>query len=1227
MRDQIINSATVRSKLDQIHALVDELPSEMYLWSDVHNASPNQMDQLEKLFTAIYRIRALLGSEEDSDPDVNAVMVKLPELILTKDFDAWMALFLEHASAFSSTFVGALDGLLVGCEVLSILYRSSKLCPSCIRLVKNTDAMDFFSAILTSQLEASTKSLSSTLDSTVNDANLKHNNSVIVGLEGNSSNSASGMSNVAVGNEATNNNAVSVLNTSLKLDESSVKLGDVQTNVQTTLDVSDGNELGFTVVKHRGRGASNSSGGKLPTKILAQVPVATINSFGPLADHLGEDEDQDVTAEAAAFRDLETELLKTPTAATGKVQEPGDLNMSYLSDDLSYSQPLSQDGKINTHHTPPSYDSQDVAALSAKLQLLEKQIEKLTNERISDAGEAIASYKKMMKKEFDDYIKKLKEDAVISFGRMIAERELVATRFMASVEKADEIRTQLRKDAVKGALTVQSLQHYDHRMQMSDELLKVTSEKVESMDSQLKQISDMCAKIEDKFEGYDEETTALDEKLLLLSKSAAGVSDNSHLDQFQSQLKGASLPAENPIPSAPPVDVHVTSSVDLHETGNDDSAGSILVEDATVASLDNTAIRSKKRSDFLKQSHGQVLIPTDGTDLVVMLSPRDDDLEKVYVYDIGEDLYSAKWKNSGVEAFVYPFKSWIKFDAGGSLVWGCITRYEFTLEQPIYCVQVNDSSFEIHAADVIQHAKRKPVFPNATATPSRSKPTSTSAPSSRVKSMSTPVTPMHNRPLKQTTLDECHPFHIQTDNGSNAPLHYPSTPVPSIAAAMGPPQLKSNEYIYPYDPANPRVSSVTSIKNLNTSSLQSKLVPLSDIGANSNCREFYTHIKNLLDDLNVPLRSFDDFSTIGDIDVLLECSEDTAFGFQNLRSLASKLLYQIFEAERQFLLPDDNFSLSEFGTYLDSRDGLSYFSKIIKRHHPTLSESNCKEIVYGPTFNSADMTIHDYVTELIKFRRLSPGYTEAEIVIHFLKTIDERFKDAKGSLLTLIHRLCTTTNDPVLPEDYKLNNIASTVIMRCTTDKVQQNKLSGLPSSKPNTATAYKVETDLSSFDAQINSAETQINAFKQHPSKPNNTSTYSTSTSSTKPSTKNRKELCPCCKSFCRGKCRNLGRLLALQDYMSRFRDLDWKQLLKEYKDDNIAFLNKAQRSYDKRQRVRINKFELEEQLREVNWPESFIEERVSHFVQTEKEADTELMFCSADVDLTDTEEPLISA
>ena len=66
MHDQsTINSATMTPTLDQIHAIVDELPPEMYLWGDIHNASPNQRDQLKKLFTAIYHIRDLLGSKGD----------------------------------------------------------------------------------------------------------------------------------------------------------------------------------------------------------------------------------------------------------------------------------------------------------------------------------------------------------------------------------------------------------------------------------------------------------------------------------------------------------------------------------------------------------------------------------------------------------------------------------------------------------------------------------------------------------------------------------------------------------------------------------------------------------------------------------------------------------------------------------------------------------------------------------------------------------------------------------------------------------------------------------------------------------------------------------------------------------------------------------------------------------------------------------------------------------
>ena len=537
---------------------------------------------------------------------------------------------------------------------------------------------------------------------------------------------------------------------------------------------------------------------------------------------------------------------------------------------------------------------------------------------------------------------------------------------------------------------------------------------------------------------------------------------------------------------------------------------------------------------------------------------------------------------------------------------------------------VNESMHEIHAADVIRHAEREPQFAKATATPIRVKSSNIQS-SARV-----PTSTSSGRKFRQTTLNETRPFHVETTNLPQEPC-FPTTPVHSLAAAIGgPPQLKSNEYIYPYDPANPRVSSVTSIKNLNTGSLQTRLVPLSGIGVKSNCREFYTHIKNLLDDLNVPLRSFDEFQSKDELESLLECTADTAYGYDNLHTLASKLLYQIFEAERKFLLPDDNFSVSSFSNYLDNRDGLSYFSKLIRRHHPTLSDSSCKEILYGPKFDVTSMTIHDYATELIKFQRQVPGYSEADIVVHFLRTIDERFKDAKGPLLAIINRLCHISNDPILPEEYKLSVIASTVIERCTTDKIQQNVLSGLPKQIPNTSTAFRGEVQVNTMDQTDNlEYNPQVNAMHNRNSSSSYQNSGNQSFNSSRPSntsSRTSRKLCPCCKNFCKDRCLHLGRMLALEDYRKRFPDLDWKQILQEYTTNQLKFQDKINRTYTKRKQVRANKMELEKQLEAEHWSPSFIQQQVDDFVQKELEEDSEMMFCSADVNLSDDQEPLIS-
>ena len=583
--------------------------------------------------------------------------------------------------------------------------------------------------------------------------------------------------------------------------------------------------------------------------------------------------------------------------------------------------------------------------------------------------------------------------------------------------------------------------------------------------------------------------------------------------------------------------------------------------------------------------------------------------DKVYVYKV-KDEYIANWHNSDTKTSIYPLHTWIQFELEGQLVWAFIDEYEFTSQAPIYCVSVNGILREVHAADVIRHAMKEPQFANATATPLR--PQSSNSHSTFGDRVPTSVSP--KKVLRQTKIEDCCPFYVDTNNLQND-TRYPPTPVPSIVMNTGPPQIKSNEYIHPFDPLNPRVSSVTAIKNLHTSSLQSRLVPLSGIGVQSNCREFYTHIKNLLEDLNVPLRSFDDFVKFEDMDSLLDCDASTTHGFENLQVHASKLLYQIFEAEKSFLLPDDEFSSSSFATYLDSRDGLTFFSKLLKRHHPILSEKGVKEIPFGPTFDMNKLTIHEYATELIKFKRIAPGYTEADVVVHFLRTIDERFKDAKGSLLAIIHRLCQNSRDTVLPAEYTMSQIASTVIERCTTDRVQQNILSGLPTSKPSTATA---------FSAQINSFDRRSSTSPK-PSSPDTYQTSKNRQTSTSSGYKQRK-LCPCCQSFCKDRCLNLGKLLAIQDYQKRFPNLDWTKLLNDYKEDQRAFQEKINRTYTKRKRVRVNRMELIQQLREDSWPEDFVQARVDEFIQREIDDDPELLFCSADINLSDDDEPLIS-
>ena len=1188
MRDQsTTNSATKNSsKLDQVLALVDELPQDMYLWGDIHNASPAQMDQLKQLFTTIYRIHDLLGSTDDSDPDVNAVMVNLPALILTEDFDAWMALFLENASAFSSTFVGALDGFLAGCDVFSILFRGLPVSSDCIRLLKNSDAKDILRTTVTSYLEATSKSLPSSLESEV--ISEKTVNSDIVGLETNQSNIAHGVSNV-VGHNAGSDEI---------LDNPS-KLADTWTNKVVNQDIPAGIEHGFTVVKNRGRGTSINSGGKIPPKILAHVPGKNSNSFGPLASHLLDDEDD--TEGDAAYKELEAGLLQPPTRGVRSFTDiQADTDEVSLDDDLS----LSQTGKsFPSPNRPSKKVVPDLTRMFAKFDRMETNIANLIAERDSYAVDAIASYKASLRKEFDSYVQQATDEGAIKFSLKIKEKETIAAQFLAGLSKSDARTQELKKLTTLASQSIATLQNYNTSIAEKQEFMHGLSDKIKDM--------------EHKLQGYNEEFALLDEKLLMFSKKMAGVSDNSHLEHLQSQLKGSSSPA-------PPFSTTHSGAMDnwgpevmrksaVSSSGNSQDDISIQVEDVTVTSLENSTVKHKKRAEFLETSGGKVLIPADIDELIRVKSPKEDMSDKVYVYKV-QDEYIANWHNSDTKTSIYPLHTWVQFELEGQLVWAFIEEYEFTSQAPIYCVSVNENMCEVHAADVIRHAMKEPQFANATATPVR--PQSSNLHPSFGDRVSTSVSPA--KVLRQTKIEDCRPFYVDTTNLQND-TRYPPTPVHSLVMNTGPPQIKSNEYIHPFDPLHPRVSSVTSIKNLSTSSLQSRLVPLSGIGVNSNCREFFTHIKNLMEDLNVPLRSFDDFVKFEDMDQLLDCDESTTHGFSNLQLHASKLLYQIFAAEKSFLLPDDEFSSSSFATYLDSRDGLTFFSKLLKRHHPILSEKGVKEIPFGPKFDMNTMTIHEYATELIKFKRIAPGYTEADVVVHFLRTIDERFKDAKGSLLAIIHRLCQNSRDTVLPHEYTMPQIASTVIERCTTDRVQQNILSGLPSVTPTTATAYS---------AQINSFDRRPSTSQKPFSKPFSPDS-STSSNSRQTSTSNGytpRKLCPCCQSFCKDRCLNLGRLLAIQDYQKRFPNLDWTKLLNDFKENQRAFRDKINRTYTKRKRVRVNRMELVQQLREDSWPEDFVQARVDEFIQREIADDPELLFCSADVNLSDEDEPIIS-
>ena len=1198
---------TFEAKLAKIRALVEPLPQEMFLLGDTTEASPDQMDKLELLFTTIYRIRDILDCKEDSDPDVNSVLVKLPELILQKDLDEWMVLFLERASAFSSSFVGALDGFLQGCDIFSTLFAGTKLGPTCIRLVKRSEALDKLQLVLESKSEKDQLDSMDTSVSIENKMDLESD----VGLDLNQAKSAR-----SVGS-----------NSSEKVISSKNSDSDHDNGTILTQE-SPGIATEFTVVQQNHRHVAQRGGSKfLPTNSNNSAKPST-NRFDAFND--GDEEDDH-------YNTLESTLLTTPNHRTNVDDS--------LDDDLSLSQ---AGGSVNFASATTSVSLPDTRSLLAKFSRMEKKIANLTAARDFTAIDAIASYKSSIKSEFDAYIAKATEAAAIKFALQIREKEAIAAQFLAGLNRAETSTLELRKLTAKASESVKALQHYDDRIEKGREFFDDLSAKVEDMDGRLKGYdADLSAKIgildeklkgwyEEKLRGYKDEFASLDEKLLSVSKQIAGVSNNSHLDHLQSQLKA-------PTPSAPPIPSHQSGPIEnwgpevLRKTmaqpvENFSDDASIQVEDVTVASVDNSTIKNKKRTEFLKTSGGKVLIPADFDDLIRVKSPREDMSDKVYVYKVKEN-FIATWHNSDTQTSIYPLHTWIQFDFKGQLVWAFIDEYEFTSQAPIYCVTVNDTNHEVHAADVLRHSLIKPQFAHVTSTPSRPKhaavtpvrPSSSMLPAACGDRVPTPGSTARN--MRQTTLEDCRPFYVDTSN-LQQDTRYPPTPVHSFMNT-GPPQIKSNEYIHPFDPLNPRVSSVTSIKNLSTSSIQARLVPLSGIGANSNCREFYTHIKNLMEDLNVPLKSFDDFVKFDDMTDLLDCTEATTHGFSNLQMHAAKLLYQIFEAEKAFLLPDDAFSCSSFATYLDSRDGLTFFSKLLQRHHPILSEQGIKEIPFGPTFDKNKMTIHEYATELIKFQRLSPGYTDADIVVHFLRTIDERFKDAKGSLLAVICRLCKNSRDTVLPPEYRLSQIASTVIERCTTDRTQQNILSSLPTVTNNTTTAFSAEVDshqINAFDRRPSNTSQQPydNRSSNSSQQPFSPSHSSTQTSSTSSSTK--KKICPCCQSFCRDRCLNLGKLLALQDYQKRFPNLDWTALLKDYKENQKAFQDKINRTYAKRKQVRINRMELEQQLQDDAWPKDFAQSRVHDFVQQEISEDPELLYCSADVNLIDDDEPLIT-
>ncbi len=1197
------------AQIEKIRATVDTLPGDVFLLNTSSAARSDQMSNTLLLFQAILLIRDILDSKEDSDPDVNAILAKLPELAFEGNFDNWMKMFLDAAAAFSTSFVGALEGFLNGCDVFSVLYKGTQLGPTCIRLEKRSDAMDRLIKAVNEVYDKKSASNNSTVAPEAKVSEME--NGSIMGLALNDLNSA----------KSTNSDQNSQANFEKEKACAGVENPSIMEKQDVLTQFSSGTDDGFKVVQNRNHNTSQISGGKLPPTNLNTSQVASKNPFEILDD---DDDGRTTEANDSKFDELQEELLRPPsnvyagidgyaTIGKGVLNDTGanvDLIrkcQDSLDDDLSFSQ------AGRSFQSPLRSNAQsDTNRVMLKLQHMERQIEQLTRAKDSSAIEAIVSYKKTLREEMDAYMTRASETAALKFALDIKPKEELAVKFLASVQTLDRKIVELQNLTTLASQQCKFLEYYDKRLNDTNRFVDGLSKQAENMAVQLKD--------------YNDEFNTLDEKLLEFTKKISGVSDNSHLDHLKSKLKdnfddqkpSASPAAPAPSSVAPPPESSSIPSLDERSVSIDDS--SVRVEDATVASLDNTAVRNQKRSDFLKDSGGKIMIPAEVEELVVVIPPRDDIADKVYVYKLNGQ-YIASWQNSDTETAIYPMHTWIQFEYNGNLIWAFIDRYEFTSQAPIYCVQVNGIPHEVHAADVIQHAHRKPQFASATATPQRVRSTSS---------------------MKQTTIPECRPFHIETDNsdggvhqfsaGAGGNHHFPPTPVQSLAAAIGgPPQLKSNEYIYPFDPTNPRVSSVTSVKNLNTGSLQTRLVPLSGIGAKSNMREFYTHIKNLLDDLNVPLRSFDEFESKADLDTLLECTPDTAYGYENLRTLASKLLYQIFEAERKFLLPDDNFSVSSFATYLDNRDGLAYFSKILRRHHPTLSDSSVKEILYGPPFDKMTSTIHDYATDLMKFQRQVPGYSEADIVVHFLRTIDERFKDAKGPLLAIVNRLCQVSNDPVLPADYRLSQIASTVIERCTTDKVQQNVLSGLPKTDPTTTTAYKGEVQINTMNQDAQDKEDiQINAMKNRDSSGNrsNTSSSSYSNSGNRSSSRNSKprKLCPCCKNFCKDKCLHLGRMLALEDYRRRFPNLDWKQYLREYNENQVQFQQKVNRTFDKRQEIRAAKLDLKEQLEAEHWSPNFVQQQLDQFVQKEIDEDAELLFCSADTTLSDANEPLIS-